>query len=413
MEFSSVWDIRIKTSIKILGYRLYSGLFWVLPNFSIFQIYPAIVTKLIEFIQVVIHYDVTVKKITRKSGLYRAMNKQLTTAIKGGAIILMIIHHCFGFPQWYIGGINYPELQPYTKALANCTQICVSLFAVLTGWVYFKHLDKSFLYSLRKIISFLINFWLILVLLMVLAYFFCQYEPNVRQIINEFIPLKRHPLGIFNWYVIFYIQTMLVIPIFSYLSNKNTFLVSDIMGALGFCFLLYCVNGVSYFKTLRIDFLYTWFPCVMAGYITAKYAIFERVLKSSIFSKRFLAEALALLIIVIVLLILYRHPYYQGIYKGWIAAPLFILSMMVLIKDGFFCHLLVLLGKHSMNIWFIHCLFFSSITKSVFQPYVYYWGSPLLVITVVLGICLLGSLIITPFQNMIVNKILSIKYFKK
>ena len=78
------------------------------------------------------------------------MNKEITTAIKGIAILLMVSHHCFGFPEWYIDSVSYPDFLPYSREFANITNICVSIFAVLTGWVYFKHLDKSFLYSLKK-----------------------------------------------------------------------------------------------------------------------------------------------------------------------------------------------------------------------------------------------------------------------
>ena len=43
-------------------------------------------------------------------------------------------------------------------------------------------------------------------------------------------------------------------------------------------------------------------------------------------------------------------------------------------------------GKYSMNIWFLHCMFFN-VTKDIFQPIAFYPGNPILVLLWVMLLC--------------------------
>ena len=43
------------------------------------------------------------------------MERSLTIYLKGIAIILMVMHHSFAFPEWYVDGISFPYLIPYVK----------------------------------------------------------------------------------------------------------------------------------------------------------------------------------------------------------------------------------------------------------------------------------------------------------
>lgn len=64
----------------------------------------------------------------------RTLNdKSYYTFVKGIAIILMIIHHSFGFPDDYIVGISYPDLTGIVEYIRNSTKICVPIFVFLTG----------------------------------------------------------------------------------------------------------------------------------------------------------------------------------------------------------------------------------------------------------------------------------------
>ena len=49
----------------------------------------------------------------------RYLSIDCTSAIKGVAIILMIVHHFFTFPSYYIEGISYPYLKVLQRIFAG------------------------------------------------------------------------------------------------------------------------------------------------------------------------------------------------------------------------------------------------------------------------------------------------------
>ena len=95
----------------------------------------------------------------------RAFSKQL----KGIAITLMIVHHFFGYPTWYISGIAYPGLEGIADTICVTSKTCVGIFAFITGWTYALHQDKSFKYSLKKIWRILVDYWVVYLLLLGIA----------------------------------------------------------------------------------------------------------------------------------------------------------------------------------------------------------------------------------------------------
>ena len=60
--------------------------------------------------------------------------------IKSVAIILMIIHHSFGFPNYYIVGIRYANLE--------------GIAGFITGQEYCLHKDFSLSHSVKKLHNF-------------------------------------------------------------------------------------------------------------------------------------------------------------------------------------------------------------------------------------------------------------------
>lgn len=69
------------------------------------------------------------------------ISKNTTNLIKGVAILLMLIHHFLGFPNWLVDGVNYPDFKILGENLnvwiRYSTKICVALFAFITGYAYF------------------------------------------------------------------------------------------------------------------------------------------------------------------------------------------------------------------------------------------------------------------------------------
>lgn len=73
----------------------------------------------------------------------------------------------------------------------------------------------------------------------------------------------------------------------------------------------------------------------------------------------------------------------------YLLLPIFVLFLIYLLNN---CNQIIKLvlnefGKYSMEIWFLHCMFFN-ITKEIFQPVAFYPGNPVLVLIWVMLLCL-------------------------
>lgn len=89
-------------------------------------------------------------------------SRETTGALKGIALILMFVHHFFTFPGWITCGVEYPWIQEFTNQFCAPTDICVCLFAFLTGYLFFFS-PGTLRYGLRKITDFLLSYWLVAV----------------------------------------------------------------------------------------------------------------------------------------------------------------------------------------------------------------------------------------------------------
>lgn len=238
------------------------------------------------------------------------IDKELSIFIKGLAIILMIIHHSFGFPDYYIETISYPELQQFTKYISQCTKLCVALFAFLTGYVYAFNKSKSYKYSLRKIFVFLVDYWIVYIILLVIAILIGGYNPSIKDIFLEMFALKR-PIMKFCWYVFFYWELMLIMPAFTKIIDSKKFLKEFLYSILGFfiiSILIHIFNIESNYATII-----AYFPVVICGYLCAKYDIFNIVYQFLLKFKKTIREFIGGILIILALII---HTFIPFVFFG-------------------------------------------------------------------------------------------------
>lgn len=327
----------------------------------------------------------------------------------------MVTHHAFGFPSFYIKRISYPSLADVASHIADGTKICVSLFAFLTGTAYALRKDHSYKYSFRKIVLFLLEYWIVYVLLLMISVL-CGYKPTASEITLELFGIKMYIMR-FGWYVSFYICTMLILPIYvKLISLKDT---------LEFTLL---ATGVLYFivrvveKLVRENDRYMvvssfsiWFPVVVSGFLSTKYNLLNKIynkITETILNSLFIGIILFSGCFVLQVI----KGYVKGISMGVITAPMLILGialMGVYQRKWIGIKALELLGKYSMNIWFLHCLFFSVATREFFQGIAYIMKIPVLVVCWILILCLVASIPISKFQNKIISIVSNILNAKK
>ena len=326
------------------------------------------------------------------------MDINLSTAIKGLAIIFMVAHHCFGFPSWYIEGIDYSTViilgMTMSDWITYSTQICVSLFAFLTGWAYFFNEKPSLIYSIKKIASFLKYYWLILLLIFIpAAAVFAQYVPSVKSVLLNMFAARVDFVS-FAWYVYFYTFTMLTLPLaIKIMKGKPLF---DFFFATAYCVLLYnLISHVDIFgsnlTSALLNCLY-WYPCVLVGYLFAKYDLFSWLYKH-------FAHPYKVLYACTILLVMGCRLKWQsalGINLDVIYAPVTVFSLIMLLRQGAAAvrKILEFLGRHAMNIWFLHSIFFSPILRSQFQKFAFLPRNPILVVIWVILLCLPFSIAI-------------------
>lgn len=326
------------------------------------------------------------------------LSAEFSAVLKGLAILLMLFHHCCGFPGWIIvSGIQFSES---TIIMGHNAKICVSIYAFLTAYAFYLHKDKSNFYIFRKIISFLISYWMVLCFVSLIAYTLNGNDCLGQIFIESLFPVHNFRLMSFAWYVVFYTLLMIVLPYINLGEKRNGALFQT-------CYpIVLCALFSLLFKSLDIvggGF----FVSVLLGHLCAKFNILNKIalcLHQKGTTVRFVSGGVFLFLFCIG----FVNPNFKEAVGPFWQILIFPLILSFLLLCSFFrkIHLtsmLIYLGKHSLNIWFLHCIFFSSLTKSFFQPIIYWSGNPILTVLTALLLCLLPSLLLKRVQDCISN----------
>ncbi len=136
--------------------------------------------------------------------------KEQTEMIKGVAILLMLVHHLFGFPEWYTEGVSYIGISLRANTLeyvlGQFGHICVAVFAFITGYgMFFSYRSGSVIKkSAKKGLSFLIGYWLVLFVIAIpVNLLLGKRDITVSLVLNNLFGYDN-TLVSFGWYVRFY-----------------------------------------------------------------------------------------------------------------------------------------------------------------------------------------------------------------
>lgn len=326
-------------------------------------------------------------------------DKTITGLIKGIALIMMFVHHFFTFPEWWVESISYPVIENYGRIFRMPFGLCVSVFCFLTGYFYGFSKDRSYRYSVKKIINILITYWCVFIIFVILGVSVCHCSYSITDIIKEALGIDT-PTMFFCWYVDFYIAFMLILPLITKIMSKNIYL--DLF--IGIAAVPAVFSVIEHFVSNPtagdvLANLEMHFPVALMGYIFASYGIFEkiqdlnkRLIKSRVINGIFIA--------VMALMVCYGqgaaqsftfsiHGFYFTLNMDIIYAPLFIYALVYMCRGIKFKpvkDVLFQIGKYSLLMWFISCIFFGK-TKEIFQPVLYFPKNPLLVLIWGLLIC--------------------------
>ena len=110
-------------------------------------------------------------------------------------------------------------------------------------------------------------------------------------------------------------------------------------------------------KTIFYKELYNamkWLPCFLMGILFAKYNLFIKIKVWAIENK---IDRLSLYIMLCVITAYIRHRNNNTANYDYLLAPMFILSILEIIKRFHFENAFRYLGKHSTNMWLVHSFF--------------------------------------------------------
>ncbi len=331
-----------------------------------------------------------------------ALLRSSSTQLRGLMVIFMVLLHALSCPGFYIDSISYPSMEPYVNFINRATNPC-GVFIFFTGYFYANRKDQSLRYSLQKIKSFGYKYWVILFVFLVTAVGICGYRPSIREILMEALTFERNVI-LFNWYVHFYVIIMLALPAVVYLNTKEDSSWAELPGfVLAWCAMVAANRIFANNATILMIMatLIQYFPVVAVGYFFSKFHLLDRTV--TWLRNRIPSLVLGVVGILLVLLAVYlRYKLFrikvwgEKIQTDTYLSPLLILGFVLIpinkIKP--LKALLEILGKYSVEIWFLHALFFGNATRQVFQPLAYWPRHPVLVVCWILLLSLLMALLV-------------------
>lgn len=334
------------------------------------------------------------------------IDRKYTNILYGIALVLMFSHHFFTFPTWYQEGISYPNLTLFAKYMNAPLSICVPMFCFLSGYFYYFNKEKTYRYAFKKISNIWISYLLCFFLLYIVSIATGSINFSFTNFLLECFLLKNSNMT-FCWYVSFYILMMLILPLYSRLSDKSSFLA--LAAALFFSYMMIVAADRS--DTMSNVILKTaynnlcnlkYFACVAMGYLFAQRELFKEL------DQYMYIRHSAIRIIVYFLFCLFPFLFrYLTTYLDFIGTPLFLFGLVKLI-DMFYRRKLFFplseIGKYTLYMWFVHCAFFNVSAKYT-QPILYSPRNPILV--------LIWGLLLCYFPSIIIRKVICLSVDRK
>lgn len=320
-------------------------------------------------------------------------DKSTTNIIKGVALIMMLVHHLFTFPHYWIDGINYPLLAEVSGFFQNQLKICVPVFCFLTGYFYCFCKTKTYKYSFKKITDFLINYWILFIVFGLLAVFIAGYRYSFSDIVLEAFGILR-PTMYFCWYVYFYCIALLLLPLVSKIMGKKIYIdlfIAIVLVQYPFNHLANFFDS-SFWAFEIFKSISSWIPVLLMGYVFAQYELYSKLDK--IFSKYFVSKVsdfiLSLVLVIVFPILRWYEPVCALVFQkipqvnmtlDVVYVPFFVFGIIRLsriITEKHIHFVVSKIGEKSLLMWFTSCIFYGNM-KEYFQPVLYFPKNPVLV----------------------------------
>lgn len=320
------------------------------------------------------------------------ISRLTSTQIKGIAIIMMIFHHLFSYPDWWKTSFS-PVLYSfipleYIVVFGQCMKMCIPVYAFITGYGLScsyagKKVTDIYKWTIRKLISLLLNYWLILGAVVLMLFFCGRLDINVKGFVGNLFGLGELIIP-FAWYISFYIIILLVFPLLycgiaKKLVGKKLLVMFAGYTVVSYL-LFYCVGRLPLHRVLSetlVDYsIYS--PFVVAG---GSLGLVKKSVTLGISESKKKILAVVLIVLSVGVKMMLRASTKLDI----IIVPCIVISLACILpqqKVGIVSRLFSYLGKHSFNFWLLHCLPFVAALPcvSTIQNIVYFPRIPILIV---------------------------------
>lgn len=345
-------------------------------------------------------------------------DKHMSKMVSGVAIILMLMLHIWGNKGWRVSGNECIPIFEYQgislmRVLGVFAGVCVNIFAFNNGYAMWVKREEFIqpLKNLKRALRFLLSYWVIMALYYIIPLFTSDNYPDWKQFAMNLFGINcglscSYINVVFAWYVTFYLLILLLSPILLYLMSRFCNFIVDFIIAIVIYVVLLIVR--SYFPLPFTDLNYNlpYLGSVLVGLLAAKYDLllkWKRILNWS-----GVAGVVISLIIVVLLQVFLAVNLWVKINTGLQEINVFLLiGAIVFLLNKYHSKWLYIflsfMGAYSLNIWFLHGMFF---TESRELQWLLYWPKlSVLVMVWAMTILLSFSYYISKVQDRIIKKI--------
>lgn len=335
--------------------------------------------------------------------------KKDTMAMKGIAIIMMLVHHCF-FETSRYEGYNiafFPLNERYTVIIATFFKICVGIFVFLSGFGITKSIikiskgdlaDKQTIKRIvfKRYITLMLGFIFVFILSQGACWFANRRQIEVyksNNIFNSISYFIADGLGVANlfgtptlngtwWYMSLAIIIVVITPLLYNLIKKYGLIIILLL-------------NIFITQVLKVDNydITRWFTILILGIYSADTDLLVRM--KNFYTNTTTRKIIKFVIYTILLLgaVLFREKLnytFLEIRDGLIPMIFIGYCYEFILPIKYLTNVLQFLGKHSMNIFLTHTF----IRYYYFKDFTYYFKYSVLIVLVLLGVSIIISIVI-------------------
>lgn len=344
--------------------------------------------------------DLKTAESDEKMGRRRiTFTKQDTRRAKGIAIIMMLMHHLWGFPKRRPTGklaITGPFMhftlneKVWFETLGKFGKLCVPIFMFFVGFGLYKQYMSGKFYISRKILKIYREFWKVFIIFVPIGFIFFRKQAKLTPYSRAF---RHFDLNIFilNFWGIdvsrynaewWFVMAFVIGCVFGYLYILATKRIDDLYTELAIVFVINLVmygflpiiEDKAFMSDLTKNVMYTQFiskygtSTLFTGIVFAKYDTMDRLKRQLHRCPNWLTIVMAF---VGTVSFIYLRTFDDFEFYDFIVTP-FIIALMVSVVDmaRWSRALFDFLGRHSENIWLTHsfyCYRFSPFVRIVYK----------------------------------------------